>query len=372
MKQTELEENILNSGSGSSSGSSSSSNSPAPPVPINGTIKYRKKNKKAKTKTKTIAIFIVLVIVSAPVIAYLLLTTGKSGLVDVPNLTGMGKRQAIYALASRGLKLGKVEYIGVPNVPAGKVVGQSVDPGEKVIKNQVVGIRISKGDYVFVPDVSGLNVDGAKRDIVEARLMVGSIELVSSQEVEAGFVLFTKPQSGSEVPAGTKITLIVSSGSQKITEINSLAEGNIPKPNFIRPIASLTKVVLTEVNESSLTIRIQLKISNPNPIDVLLKRLSYSVEVEKVPFGRCKFYPNKSISANSVETFSIVLRVPFSGIPPIGKMVLQKGEAKYHLRGYGNVSIMNNEITVPLHIWGKYRFPQVEKMIRYLQKQGKI
>jgi cell division protein FtsI (penicillin-binding protein 3) len=54
---------------------------------------------------------------------------------EVPNVVGMGLKDALYELESKGMK---VEFTG-----KGIVTGQSINAGEKIIKGQKISIELS-------------------------------------------------------------------------------------------------------------------------------------------------------------------------------------------------------------------------------------
>lgn len=72
-------------------------------------------------------------------------------MMTVPNLVGLSQDSALDALNNNNLKLGAVKEI-TSGLEKGIVVRQSVNEGDKVKKNTVVDIFVSKGEEVVSPD----------------------------------------------------------------------------------------------------------------------------------------------------------------------------------------------------------------------------
>ncbi len=81
----------------------------------------------------------------------------------------------------------------------------------------IVVPKLTEVDDVTIPDVSKLTQAEAEEKLKSKKLMV-EIDVIeeASDTVDEGLVIGTKPAIGRSVKAGTKITLIVSSGIQKI------------------------------------------------------------------------------------------------------------------------------------------------------------
>ena len=76
---------------------------------------------------------------------------------------------------------------------------------------------ITSKKSVEIPDVSGMTVTKAEKKLEKAGFEVATkIKKVASEKVKKGKVIETDPSAGRTVKKGTKITLIVSTGSKKI------------------------------------------------------------------------------------------------------------------------------------------------------------
>lgn len=76
---------------------------------------------------------------------------------------------------------------------------------------------INKPKNVKVPDVSGLTVENAEKELMDAGLNVAvEVEKESSDNVEMGLIISTNPSANRTVKSNTQVTLIVSTGTAKI------------------------------------------------------------------------------------------------------------------------------------------------------------
>ena len=77
--------------------------------------------------------------------------------------------------------------------------------------------RISSGSDVEIPDVQGMTVEQAQNALEDDGLEVEKkTKEEASDDVDEGKVIGTNPEIGESVKEGTKVTLIVSTGSEKI------------------------------------------------------------------------------------------------------------------------------------------------------------
>ena len=103
-------------------------------------------------------------------------------------------------------------------------------PGAAQIGNNAVTVRVDDQDGLFatqsfdvdvggaiVPDVAGLSQANAEAAIVAAGLVVGVVTTANSAAVPAGDVISQSPVSGSEVPFGSAVDIVVSLGPLLVT-----------------------------------------------------------------------------------------------------------------------------------------------------------
>lgn len=146
--------------------------------------------------------------------------------ISVPDVTGLTKEEAANQLSKAGLKVGDISE-EFSDKPAGTVLRQSPNAGDKLEKGKSVNLIVSKGQEVKksgVPDVIGDSLGSAKEIIQKMGFSVGS---VTEQESDrpSGTVLSQSPQPASEAAEKSAINLVV---AKQRTVKNSTKE---PEPN---------------------------------------------------------------------------------------------------------------------------------------------
>ena len=153
------------------------------------------------------------------------ISTGKPQ-VTVPDLTGMTQDQASAALAGVGLKLGTPTSETSTTVPAGQVIRQDPAADEKVDKGSSVSIVVSTGSPsptatptpttspttsgVAVPNLYGMQSNAAEQQLLGLGLQVAYRQKPNTGQ-PSGTVVDIKPASGTVVPAGTTVLLVIAS-----------------------------------------------------------------------------------------------------------------------------------------------------------------
>ncbi|CAM5405319.1 non-specific serine/threonine protein kinase OS=Streptomyces tendae OX=1932 GN=pknB PE=4 SV=1 [Streptomyces tendae] len=132
----------------------------------------------------------------------------------VPPLLSKTEAQARDRLDDAGLDVGKVRHAYSDTVERGKVISTDPGVGDRIRKNDSVSLTVSDGpDTVKLPDVSGYKLDKARTLLEDEGLEPGMVTRAFSDEVAKGFVISTKPRSGTTVRAGSAVALVVSKGS---------------------------------------------------------------------------------------------------------------------------------------------------------------
>ncbi|HWC09462.1 MAG TPA: PASTA domain-containing protein [Solirubrobacterales bacterium] len=129
-------------------------------------------------------------------------------LAKVPVLVGAQRDVAVERIRGRGLEPSVSEEESAQ--PAGKVISQSPDAGERVDPGSTVSIVVSSGEEESkVPNVIGKE----RREAVEAVRAAGLVPVVEEEETEVpgqgGRVLDQFPPPGRELPQGTEVTIVV-------------------------------------------------------------------------------------------------------------------------------------------------------------------
>ncbi len=106
----------------------------------------------------------------------------------------------------------------------GKVLSQSPNAGDEISDTTPFVLSISKGEEFTnakVPNLIGLSADQAQKTIQENGLAVGSVTEMASDTVASGFVITQTLKIGDEVPKGSVISIVVSTGAESSTAAES-------------------------------------------------------------------------------------------------------------------------------------------------------
>lgn len=104
----------------------------------------------------------------------------------------------------------------------GIIISQSPKEGTKVLDGAQITLIVSaSADDISVPNVYNLDVEKAKKALVNEGLNNYTVTSVASDTVEENMVVYTNPKAGSIVSADTQIIIYVSSGptSEVIEEV---------------------------------------------------------------------------------------------------------------------------------------------------------
>ncbi|MET9291754.1 Stk1 family PASTA domain-containing Ser/Thr kinase [Streptomyces sp. NPDC003077] len=133
------------------------------------------------------------------------LTVSRGAPIDVPKVTGEDRSAAEAALRKAGLEVKIAGEQVFSSADRGHVARQSPGPGARLGKGDTVTLTLSKGpEMITVPDVTGKNVDDAKKELSDAGFTV---------EVDKPFLFprdTVESQSvagGHTAPKGSSITI---------------------------------------------------------------------------------------------------------------------------------------------------------------------
>lgn len=195
----------------------------------------------------------------------------SSDMVEVPNVVGMTKEDAIKALNKLGLGYKAVTQSS-DTVAEDCVISQGNVGGSKVEKNSQIVLTISSGKEnkeVSVPNVKGRSEQEA-RELIEAANLVASVDYEYSGTVDAGNVIKYSP-SGS-VSEGSTVTISVSRG-KKVT--------NVTVPNVLGMSESLASQTLDSAN---LKVTVKYETSSKAEYGTVTSQTPYSAG-DSVPSG---------------------------------------------------------------------------------------
>ena len=150
-------------------------------------------------------------------------SSSGGGTVAVPSVAGQSEAAASATLRRAGL-------IPVPaltanaSVPSGVVIGETPPAGSLVGRGTRVTIAVSTGPgSSALPNVVGLTAAQATAKLKQAGFKPTS-ETQSSTTVSSGQVISTDPTAGTELQAGSPVTVIVSGGPAQTTVPNVVGE----------------------------------------------------------------------------------------------------------------------------------------------------
>ena len=134
----------------------------------------------------------------------------------IPSLVGLTPEAAVNLLAKSPIKVGDLTEVFSDQAPKGFVISSSPAAGEKVKRDAVVDLLISKGiETIDVTSYVGKSADQAPNELTEGGFDVSTVDQFS-ESVLAGAVITQVPSGGAPLAKGTKITLTVSKGSQYV------------------------------------------------------------------------------------------------------------------------------------------------------------
>jgi eukaryotic-like serine/threonine-protein kinase len=132
----------------------------------------------------------------------------------VPSLLGQTQSAAQQRLSDAGLDLKGVDRAFSDTVKRGSVISSAPGSGERIRNNDAVELVISRGpEIVKVPDVEGLTLGDARRDLAKTGLAPGMVTREFSEEIGRGEVIRTDPAMGTERRPDSAVALVVSKGS---------------------------------------------------------------------------------------------------------------------------------------------------------------
>ncbi|MDR0945368.1 MAG: Stk1 family PASTA domain-containing Ser/Thr kinase [Bifidobacteriaceae bacterium] len=145
--------------------------------------------------------------------------------VTVPAVeNGMTQQAAVAALKAAGLN-SQVTQQADTTVPKGQVISFTPKSGERVPLGSTVTVAVSSGPgQVQVPDIRNMTQDEARATLKEAGLVDGNAENTTSATVASGNVVKTDPKIGTEVDAGTTVTIYLSNGETVVPNVVGMTE----------------------------------------------------------------------------------------------------------------------------------------------------
>ncbi len=169
-------------------------------------------------------------------------------LVTVPTVGGLDQATADSKLAAAGFKTADIQAYST-TVALGTVITTSPAGGTQAAQGSLVKVVVSNGQQpVVVPSVVKLSPAQAGGILAAAGLKVGPTAQQASTSVPVGEVTGTNPPAGSTQPAGTTVTIYVSSGPPTTSVPNLVGRTES------QALAALTAAGLTGQNSGTVTV----------------------------------------------------------------------------------------------------------------------
>lgn len=135
---------------------------------------------------------------------------------EMPNVEGKSENAAKEAIIRLVGDVVQTKYEYDPDVEAMKVIRQEPAPGTEITAKSHIVLIISKGDEggnVVVPNVVNDTLENAKASLTAVRLTVGNVSYAASDRVAEGKVITQTLSANTEVPSGSVVNLVVSTGA---------------------------------------------------------------------------------------------------------------------------------------------------------------
>jgi serine/threonine-protein kinase len=142
--------------------------------------------------------------------AHVVLSLGAQT-ISIPQLTDESLRAAEIELLRAGLQPGEISQCYLPGMPPDAIVEQDPAPGMRAVSPRV-DLLVSEGDrpadYVM-PSLVGLAEEDASREIADAGLKIGNVNVVATSSALKDTVIAETPAAGARVAADVAIDLDV-------------------------------------------------------------------------------------------------------------------------------------------------------------------
>jgi serine/threonine protein kinase/beta-lactam-binding protein with PASTA domain len=146
---------------------------------------------------------------------------GPGSRVVVPSVVGGTYEQALSTLTPLGLTTVILEKRFDEDIAKGAIIETSPPGGGRVESGGQVKLIVSKGpERYIIPSVAGLTPEAATNALEKFPLIVGANTEVFNKEIPKGFVISTKPESGTEVKRDTPVSLVISKGVETVALVS--------------------------------------------------------------------------------------------------------------------------------------------------------
>ncbi|MEO5651499.1 MAG: Stk1 family PASTA domain-containing Ser/Thr kinase [Marmoricola sp.] len=142
---------------------------------------------------------------------------------SVPTIERMTRPQAERTIKEKGLVVGEVTSAASADVPSGRVISQTPQPGDLVDAGDKVDFVLSTGPPEFeLPDLVGKSKDEAAAILRDQKLTV--VLTQRDEDAPVDEVVEMQPPAGTGVSEGSKVTLFWSDGPEKVPDVVGKSE----------------------------------------------------------------------------------------------------------------------------------------------------
>lgn len=140
------------------------------------------------------------------------LVISRVSLAKVPNLIGMGLKNASELIKNAGLTVGEVVERESASKP-GTVISQNIPAGTSVPIETRLDLVIAKPEETKAPNILGKTLEEAKGILKAAKLVIGEIGYETSRQ-PPNVVIRQSPQPNTAVPSNSAVDVTLSKGSR--------------------------------------------------------------------------------------------------------------------------------------------------------------
>ena len=228
-------------------------------------IKKSKKELSARVKrNRTIAALLAFIIGAGVWYGFL----GPGSRVVVPSIAGMSVKEATKQLSDLGLNLEVKSEEFSESVTQGKIITSEPAGGGRVAPSGTVRAIVSKGKERYdIPNLNGLQQDGATTALQERNLLVGAISEEFSADIPKGYIIRSNPRAGESVKRNTAVDIIISKG------IEQIALGDYK--------GKIGEQALNELTDAGFDVQTQYVFSEDLPVGVIISQTPGAGQADK-------------------------------------------------------------------------------------------
>jgi serine/threonine-protein kinase len=143
---------------------------------------------------------------------------------EVPDLSELTVGQAERQLDAEGLELGSQDPGFSQTVPEGRIIRQSIQPGDEVDEGTEIDVVVSAGAREeIIPDVTDMDLQQATETLEDLGFNVVP-EVDDTSQERKNQVVSTDPNAGVSRPVGSDVTVVYSAGFIEVPSVIGMTE----------------------------------------------------------------------------------------------------------------------------------------------------